>query len=55
MFAPAKEYLCTSYTYCLQNGKDMLPYRTVLQYYSISVYHFEIAIEVYYIYYILYI
>jgi hypothetical protein len=33
-----------------------IPYSiTVLQYYSISVYHFEIAIEVYYIYYILYI
>ena len=30
-----------------------IPYSiTVLQYYSISVYHFEIAIEVYYIYYI---
>ena len=22
MFAPAKEYLCTSYTYRLQNGSD---------------------------------
>ena len=24
MFAPSKEYLYASYTYCLQNGKDML-------------------------------
>ena len=22
MFAPAKEYICASYTYCLQNGND---------------------------------
>ena len=83
MFAPSKEYLYASYTYCLQNEKsclfavnflrkestfsvkkstvpssasqpfqykNMLPYRTVLQYYSITVYHFGIAIEVYYIY-----
>ena len=42
MFAPSKEYLYASYTYCLQNGKDMLPYRTVLQYYSITVFQFTI-------------
>ena len=42
MFTHDKEYLCTSYTYCLQNGKDMLPYRTVLQYYSITVFQFTI-------------
>ena len=40
MFAHDKEYLCTSHTYCLQNGKDMLPYRTVLQYYSITVFQY---------------
>ena len=42
MFAPSKEYLYASYTYRLQNAKDMLPYRTVLQYYSISVFQFTI-------------
>ena len=87
MFAPSKEYLYASYTYCLQNEKsclfavnflrkestfsvkkstvpssasqpfqykNMLPYRTVLQYYSLPFWNCYRSFIIYniYIYYI---